>query len=185
MKSKTSNERTMTARQPLPPCGLFLAAMVLVLASTPASAGDGREKNDDYQQLNLVPDLPGIARLQDTNLVNARGMSFSTTSPFWISDNGSGLATLYAVTNDMNGVVHVVKQGLQVTIPGDGTPSGQLFNGTTAFHTDLFIFASEDGTISGWRDQLALGPGARARQLRRACGPTARRQLRKRDDHVV
>ena len=111
-------------------------------------------KSDDYQQVNLVSDLPGVALLQDTNLVNAWGMSFSATSPFWISDNGSGLSTLYAVTNDMDGVVHVVKQGLQVTIPGDGTPTGQLFSGTTAFHTNLFIFASEDGTISGWRGSL-------------------------------
>jgi uncharacterized protein (TIGR03118 family) len=41
-----------------------------------------------------------------------------------------------------------------VSIPGDGTPTGQLFNGTTGFHTNLFIFASEDGTISGWRGSL-------------------------------
>jgi uncharacterized protein (TIGR03118 family) len=113
-----------------------------------------QNRNDDYQQVNLVSDQPGVAMLQDTNLVNAWGISFSTTSPFWISDNGTGLSTLYAVTNDNNGVTHVVKQGLQVTIPGEGNPTGQLFNGTRAFHTNLFIFASEDGTISGWRGSL-------------------------------
>jgi uncharacterized protein (TIGR03118 family) len=48
----------------------------------------------------------------------------------------------------------VVKVGLEVTIPGEGNPTGQLFNNTAAFHGDLFIFASEDGTISGWRGAL-------------------------------
>ena len=52
--------------------------------------------------------------------MNAWGVSFSATSPFWISDNGTGLSTLYAVTNDAAGSPHVAKQGLQVTIPGDG-----------------------------------------------------------------
>jgi uncharacterized protein (TIGR03118 family) len=110
-----------------------------------------------YLQVNLVSDQAGVALLQDTNLVNAWGTSFSSGSPFWISDNGSGLATLYSATNDSSGF-HVTKLGLQVGIPGDGTPTGQLFNGTGAFHGDNFIFASEDGTISGWRQ--ALGTNA-------------------------
>ena len=101
-----------------------------------------------------MANLPGVALLQDTNLVNAWGIGFSATSPFWISDNGSGLSTLYAVTYDTNGTVKVAKQGLQVGIPGEGTPTGQLFNSTTAFHTNVFIFAGEDGTISGWRGAL-------------------------------
>lgn len=111
-----------------------------------------------YEQINLVADLPGVAMLQDTNLVNAWGISFGPKTPFWISDNGTGLSTLYSVTNDMMGMPHVTKVGLEVSIPGDGTPTGQLFNNTTAFHTNLFIFASEDGTISGWRQ--ALGTAA-------------------------
>jgi uncharacterized protein (TIGR03118 family) len=113
--------------------------------------------HDHYQQLNLVSDLPGVAILQDTNLVNAWGMSFSSSSPFWVSDNGKGLATLYTVTNDSQGMVHVVKVGLEVTIPGDGNPTGQFFNTLNtsgAFNGDLFIFVSEDGTISGWRPAL-------------------------------
>jgi len=96
--------------------------------------------------------------LQDTNLVNAWGISFSAASPFWLSDNGSGLSTIYAVTYDSNGVVQVARQALEVAIPGEGNPTGQLFNNTTAFRTNLFIFAGEDGTISGWRG--ALGTAA-------------------------
>jgi len=129
-----------------------LLAAFLALASLPAWAG--HPKIEGYLQTNLVSDLPGVAQLQDTNLVNAWGLSFSATGPFWISDNGSGLSTLYAVTNDTAGAPHVARQALQVTIPGEGVPTGQLFNSTPAFHGDVFIFASEDGTISGWRGSL-------------------------------
>jgi uncharacterized protein (TIGR03118 family) len=117
-----------------------------------------KDKAEHYRQSNLVSDIPGLAMLDDPDLVNAWGISFSPTSPFWISDNGTGKSTLYAVTNDALGMVHVAKQGLVVTIPGEGNPTGQLFNGTGGFHGDIFIFASEDGTISGWRG--ALGTAA-------------------------
>jgi uncharacterized protein (TIGR03118 family) len=129
----------------------------LTLISGPAVAKD-HEKPGGYLQTNLVSDLAGIAQLQDAKLVNPWGISFSAASPFWISDNGFGLSTLYAVTNDAGGSPHVAKQGLQVTIPGVGVPTGQLFNGTGAFNGDIFIFAGEDGTISGWRG--ALGSAA-------------------------
>jgi hypothetical protein len=45
-------------------------------------------------QTNLVSDLPGIAAVTDPNLVNPWGISESSASPFWISDNNSGLSTL-------------------------------------------------------------------------------------------
>ena len=152
MKEKISSETTMTvtARH----LGRFLAAGLLTLACMPVSAHGDRNRDGAYQQTNLVADLPGVALLQDTNLVNAWGISFSPTSPFWISDNGSGQATVYAVKYDTNGTVSVAKQGVHPTIPGEGNPTGQLFNGTGAFNGDIFIFAGEDGTISGWRGAL-------------------------------
>ena len=150
IKSKTTINATIRR---LGPC---LAAALITLASMSASARDDRD--GEYVLTNLISDLPGVALLQDTNLVNAWGISFSATSPFWISDNGSGQATVYAVTYDINGTVQVAKQGVHPSIPGEGNPTGQLFNGTTAFHTNIFIFASEDGTISGWRN--ALGSAA-------------------------
>lgn len=90
----------------------------------------------------------------DPDLINPWGISFSATSPFWISDNGTGKATLY---NSVG-----VKQGLVVTMPAGSEPiTGQVFNGSGSFHGDLFLFASENGTIAGWRNAL----GTTAEQL--------------------
>jgi uncharacterized protein (TIGR03118 family) len=132
--------------------GFSLAAALMTMASV------SRAEDVQFQQIDLVSDLPGVATLQDTNLVNSWGIAFSPASPFWVSDNGSGLATLYAITNDSTGVAHVAKQSLQVTIPGDGTPSGMVNNTLGGFNGDAFLFVSEDGTIAGWRS--ALGTAA-------------------------
>jgi uncharacterized protein (TIGR03118 family) len=107
-----------------------------------------------YVQHNLVSDLPGLADVTDTNLVNPWGIATSASSPFWISENHSGLSTLY---NSTGGVVSLV-----VTIPppangqSPAAPTGIVFNGNTndflvaSNQPAHFIFATEDGTISGW-----------------------------------
>jgi uncharacterized protein (TIGR03118 family) len=98
------------------------------------------------------------ATLTDTDLVNAWGVSHSGTSPFWVSDNGTGLSTLYTVNPTTNAVTKVP---LTVTIPGDGTVTGQVFNtgsASGAFNGNNFLFVSEDGTRAGWRG--ALGTAA-------------------------
>src|SRR5687767_411261 len=54
-----------------------------------------------YVQTNLVSNQPGVAELTDPVVVNAWGISFGPTTPFWLSDNGTGLSTLY--TGDAGG----------------------------------------------------------------------------------
>ena len=138
----------------------LLAVSLITMTGLSALADDhfrnGRETH--YGQINLVSDIAGVAQLQDTNLVNAWGSSFGPTGPFWVSDNGSGKATLYAVTNDATGAPHVTRNARVVTIPGNGSVTGQFNNTTPGFNGDAFVFASEDGTISGWRG--ALGTAA-------------------------
>ncbi|MDQ6663641.1 MAG: TIGR03118 family protein [Acidobacteriota bacterium] len=106
-----------------------------------------------FVQHNLVSDLPGVADHLDTGLVNPWGIAASNTSPFWVSDNGAGLSTLY----NGNGVAIALK----VAVPSPagasagGTPTGIVFNPTTAFNVApgrpaTFIFATEQGTIFGW-----------------------------------
>ena len=117
-----------------------------------------RASAQKFSQTNLVTDDQSAhsATITDPNLVNAWGMSFSSTSPFWVSNNGTGTSTLYNVNPTTN---VPTKLGLTVTIPGDGSVTGQAFNGSgTNFNGDRFLFVSEDGTISGWRG--ALGTAA-------------------------
>jgi uncharacterized protein (TIGR03118 family) len=135
-----------------------LAALVALATFAGSSFADhghhSGPKARRYQQINLVSDVADAALVQDVNLVNAWGVSFSPNSPFWVSATEVGRSMVYEVTNDSSGVPHVTKQGLEVTIPGAGNPTGQLFNNTPGFHGDLFVFVSEDGTISGWRPAL-------------------------------
>ncbi|MBA3811380.1 MAG: TIGR03118 family protein [Caulobacteraceae bacterium] len=123
-----------------------VAAGLLALQAVPARA-------EQFQVTNLVSDGFVPAVTIDPALVNPWGMSSSPTGPFWVSDNGTGVSTLY------NGAG--IKQGLTVTVPpaSGSAPTGQVFNGlahpfqvTSGGKTGaaVFIFATEDGTISGW-----------------------------------
>jgi uncharacterized protein (TIGR03118 family) len=105
---------------------------------------------NSFVETDMVSDIPNRAQHTDPNLVNPWGISFSASSPFWISDNGPGLSTLYNTPG--------APQGLVVSIPlstgGPTAPTGTVFNGSTAFNSDRFIFATENGTIHGWRGGL-------------------------------
>src|SRR5260370_38911640 len=78
----------------LAPVGVTGASVNLAAAKAPAGG--------TVLQTNLVSDLPGVASLEDPHLVNPRGISESAGSPFWLSDNGAGVSTLYSVPCDAN-----------------------------------------------------------------------------------
>ena len=46
-----------------------------------------------FVQTDLVSDIPGLATITEPTLVNPWGVSRTTTSPFWISDQGTNLTT--------------------------------------------------------------------------------------------
>src|SRR6266568_2964910 len=106
-----------------------------------------------YKQTNLVSDMPGVAAATDPNLVNAWGMSRGSGSPWWVSDNGTGVTTLYTGTGSIVPLVVAIPPSSAGS--GTGTPTGQIFNGTQDFQIApgkpaLFLFVTEDGTVSGW-----------------------------------
>jgi len=127
-----------------------------------------------YQQTNLVSDVDQINGVPtnhtqplDPQLVNPWGLASSGTSPLWAADNGTGVSTLYSGTG--------AKVSLVVTIPvlapqtTPATPTGVVFNSSasaTNFSISAngktgkaaFLFATEDGTISGWTP--AVDPNA-------------------------
>jgi len=140
---------------------LFMAVLFTVCALARA---DDNEEKQCYQQHNLVSDGFVPADTVDPNLVNAWGLSAGPTSFFWVSDNGTGVTTLY------NGVGF--RAPLVVTIPPlASAPTGQVFNPFNATNptefvvTDgskagpsLFIFVTEDGTLSGWNPGVPPPP---------------------------
>jgi hypothetical protein len=61
--------------------------MLLLCANAQRVLADGA---NSFTQTNLVSDIPGMAKTTDPNLANPWGVSFSSGSPFWISDNKTG-----------------------------------------------------------------------------------------------
>ena len=140
-----------------------LMASAAVIALAPLSRADAR----GYLQHNLVSDNSTAAAADhtDPNLLNPWGVAFFPGGPFWISDNGAGVSTLYDGMGN--------KVPLTVTIPapaGDTNPgapgnSGMVWNGNpmaflvgnNAQNTAaaLFIWATEDGTIAAWQGGLS------------------------------
>jgi uncharacterized protein (TIGR03118 family) len=140
-----------------------------------------------YTQTNLISDLPGMAAHIDPNLKNPWGLTRSPTvqpsgaagSPWWISNNNSGTSTLEdGAGNPQN--IFVEANGSTsnfVVVPPPGfaapgtpsTPTGIVYNGsptdfllnkgTPSGRPAVFIFATEDGTISGWNPAVNLLPG--------------------------
>lgn len=101
-------------------------------------------------QTNIVADQAGQATASDPHLMNAWGLAFNPKGPAWVSAAGNGTSQVYAADG------HTL---LEVTVPppsggaAPSSPTGQVFNwtGGGAFMGDVFIFATEDGTVAGWQ----------------------------------
>jgi len=105
-------------------------------------------------QENIVADEAGKAKATDPHLKNAWGLAFNPAGPAWVSSAENGTSQVY----DDSG-----KLLLEVTVPPPkggmppSAPTGQVFNrqASSAFMGDLFIFVTEDGTVSGWQPSNA------------------------------
>jgi uncharacterized protein (TIGR03118 family) len=146
--------------------GTWCAALVVTAAAglliAPAAFALGH-----YARHNLVSDQAGKADIRDPDLVNAWGLAFGPSTPAWVADNGTDVATLY--TGDVGGAP-VTKVPLTVSIPG-GAPTGQVFNGSNEFVIHAggnsgpanFIFSSEAGKITAWSQTVP--PATKARTV--------------------
>jgi uncharacterized protein (TIGR03118 family) len=132
-------------------------------------------------QTNLISDIPGLAQVTNPNSVNAWGLTASPTSPFWVSNQGTGTSTLYNTSQPQVQVVPLVvsipANPADNPLPAHGSPTGDVFNISGAgfdvtangkTHSSTFLFATTDGTISGWSPTVdpthaiigATSPGA-------------------------
>jgi uncharacterized protein (TIGR03118 family) len=124
-------------------------ALAIALFAVALAAGTARAASDAYTVNPLVSDGGATAPSTDPSLVNGWGLSAGPTTPWWASDNGTNLSTLYSGTG--------AKAALTVSVPG--SPAGTVFNGSA---TDFvvsqnglsgaarFLFSTESGTILGW-----------------------------------
>lgn len=136
-------------------CFSLAAGFVVMLVSSAALA--------QYQLTALDSNQFGKARHDDPLIANAWGMVHGPGTAWWLSDNTSGWSTLYQGSGKQ-------VQQLKVLIPtagngpdspkganGPGSPTGIVFNGSGEFQVEgwpaIFIFATLDGTISGWAPQ--------------------------------
>jgi uncharacterized protein (TIGR03118 family) len=144
-----------------------LAALSIGVACGGASTARASDADESvaFVQENLDSNIEGRAKVTDANLTNAWGLAFAPGAPFWVNANHSGLATLYRGDGSivLKGAVPFV-----VNIPAPmgsptGTvaaPTGMVWNPTTAFllpgstFPAIFIFDTEDGTISAWNPNV-------------------------------
>jgi uncharacterized protein (TIGR03118 family) len=115
---------------------------------------------DTYSWTNFQSDIAGVAQHIDDNLVNPWGMAVSPSGTIWVSDNGTGVSTLYGQDGTARSLVVTIPTAFQNR--GTGNPTGVVFNGTPFFQVTkngnsapaFFIFVSEDGSISGWNPNV-------------------------------
>jgi uncharacterized protein (TIGR03118 family) len=130
---------------------LLLVAVAILTA--PKTFGD------TYSWTNFQSDIAGVAQHIDENVVNPWGMAASANGTIWVSDNGTGVSTLY----HQDGTAVSLVVAIPAKHPHAGAnPTGIVFNNTPFFQVTkngnsapaFFIFVSEDGTISGWNPTL-------------------------------
>ena len=126
--------------------------LALLLVSSAAMA--------QYQLTNLSSNQVKQAHHDDPLLVNGWGLVHGPGSPWWVSDAGSGWSTLYDAQGNLNAALKVLiptagnGPNSPTGLNGPGSPTGIVFNGSQDFQVGggpaLFLFATLDGTISGW-----------------------------------
>src|SRR6266403_1693793 len=162
---------------------VFTLSIFLLPAVTQAQQYTQKNLVSDLPQPN---NADGTKVLVDPNLKNPWCLTRSSTnparpgSPWWVGNNNSGTSTLY----DGNGnPINIFTEaggiaGNFVIVPPPGfapgtqsAPTGVVFNGsptdfllnkgTPANLPALFIFSTEDGTISGWNPGANVAAGAK------------------------
>jgi uncharacterized protein (TIGR03118 family) len=129
--------------------------LVALAASRPLEADDA------YLVRNLVSDIPDLADYTDPNLLGAWGISQSPTSPFWISDAGSGFSTLYSTNGSPAALVVKIAPSKASGAASPGAPTGTVWNSSNGGFevatgkSTPFLFATFDGTIQAWSPGVA------------------------------
>ena len=147
------------------PRRVALAAALLAALCAPALASDRDPAG--YVVTPLVSNGSVPTPYVDPNMVNTWGVSFNPVGLVWVTNNRTGTSTLYDGFGAVNPLVVVVPPAGR---RGTGSPTGIVFSGTADFRVSngttagpsRFIFASDDGLISGWAPNVDLHNAIRA-----------------------
>jgi uncharacterized protein (TIGR03118 family) len=114
---------------------------------------------DAYRVTTLISDIPGMAPVLDPLLVNPWGISMTSSSPFWVANNGTSTSQL--IRGDFGGAPVVLNPTMPTVTVSGSLPTGTVANPSTtdfvlpgacasATCVARFLFASETGNITGW-----------------------------------
>src|SRR5438309_3931401 len=99
---------------------ILTVPVLIALTITTASA--------QYIRTDLVSNQPGVAPTTDPHLVNGWGLVALPTSPYWVSDNGTGFSTLYTATGQQVQLFVTVPPAPTEPAGTLGTPTGIVGN---------------------------------------------------------
>jgi uncharacterized protein (TIGR03118 family) len=151
--------RQLPSTQEMYPMSWSSRAVKCIAASCALSIVSLTTSAQEYVQTNLVSDIPqapnadGTVATIDKHLKNPWGLARGPATPWWPNDDGTGVATLYTGAGAITPLVVTIPGATGTTTPS--SPTGMVFNGTTDFalapnNPAAFIFATKQGTISGW-----------------------------------
>src|SRR5256885_9994670 len=128
------------------PLTIALATGLLSLSAIGAGAGAGKTA---FTQTNLVSNRTDQgASVIDPSLQNPWGISASSTSPMWVSDNGAGVTTLYGGNGSKVPLTVVIPPGAGSSAGTLGAPTRTGLNGNSGeVRGDRFLFANHDRTL--------------------------------------
>ena len=138
---------------PIQRCAAMLTGLLAILGAGCGGGGGGgimpAAGASVFTATGTVASGAGQAAHMDADLLNPWGIAYGPATRFWLADQGSGLSTVY------DGAGNPLAPPVVVAIPkgagsAGGGPTGVVFNGTAGFQGDTFIFATLDGTLSGW-----------------------------------
>jgi hypothetical protein len=130
------------------------ALLALLVGVVSLGAAAHAQTAGSYQATNIISDGSVAATTTDPNFINPWGVSIGPG--FWINTQATGLDYVASATGSI---------AFKVNIPsasgtGTGTPTGTVFNSAsnlfmlTNGSAASFLFATLDGTISGWNGAL-------------------------------
>ena len=136
--------------------GRWIAILAGAMSLALLSSWSRPARADLFLATNLVTDDPSVnpALLTDPNLKNAWGISATATSPFWVSNNGTGVST--SLPGRPRHQRPDARSAWTVTIPDAGSVTGQVSNpaGAGGFNGD------DCPVRQRGRDDLRLAEGA-------------------------